>query len=204
MAIGRPRGRRPKRMGDTRARILAAARAQFAEKGLEQTTWRDIARSAEVDPALVLYYFESKEMLFFEAIREIILHQMESVFSNTRGGLPTGEQLVATILDLWDSPERRKALIALVRAGVSNERVAGLIRGLFGSDIPGRVSVRLPAEGVQQRVALVATQIIGLVLARYVIGLPSIATASRETLVSSVGPTITRYLTEPASPRDAS
>jgi AcrR family transcriptional regulator len=188
-------------MGDTRARILAAARAQFAHKGLEQTTWREIARAAEVDPALVLHYFESKETLFFEAIREIIIHQMETVFSNTRGTQPIGDQLVSAILDLWDSPDRREALVALVRAGVSNDRVAGLIRGLFESDIPSRVGARLVADRIEQRVALVATQIIGLVLARYVVGLPSIATASRETLVSLVGPTITRYLTAAATAR---
>jgi hypothetical protein len=45
------------------ARILAAARGEFAEHGWAGTTIRAVARAADVDPALVYHYFESKEGL---------------------------------------------------------------------------------------------------------------------------------------------
>ena len=47
------RGRRPG-APDTRAGILAAARAQFAAQGFTRTTIRGVAREAGVDPALVI------------------------------------------------------------------------------------------------------------------------------------------------------
>src|SRR5258707_12973306 len=45
------------------ARIVAAARDEFAENGWAGTTIRAIARTADVDPALVYHYFGSKEAL---------------------------------------------------------------------------------------------------------------------------------------------
>ncbi|HET8768799.1 MAG TPA: helix-turn-helix domain-containing protein, partial [Pedococcus sp.] len=51
-----PRGRRPGG-ADTRAGIVAAARAEFAENGYDATSLRAVARRAEVDPALVHHYF---------------------------------------------------------------------------------------------------------------------------------------------------
>ena len=44
-------------------RITAAARASFAHNGWSGTTMRGIARDVGVDPALVHYYFSSKEEL---------------------------------------------------------------------------------------------------------------------------------------------
>jgi AcrR family transcriptional regulator len=60
-------GRRPGR-SDTRAEILAAARAEFAGRGFEGATVRGIARAAGVDPALVHHYFGSKEKVFLAAM----------------------------------------------------------------------------------------------------------------------------------------
>src|SRR6201997_5824390 len=45
------------------ARILDAARSEFAENGWAGTTIRAVARAADVDPALVYHYFGSKEGL---------------------------------------------------------------------------------------------------------------------------------------------
>ena len=45
------------------ARILAEARASFAEHGYSGTTVRAVARAADVDPALVFHYYGSKENL---------------------------------------------------------------------------------------------------------------------------------------------
>lgn len=45
------------------ARILAAARTEFAEHGWAGTAIRAVARNADVDPALIYHYFGSKEGL---------------------------------------------------------------------------------------------------------------------------------------------
>jgi TetR/AcrR family transcriptional regulator len=64
------RQRKPRRPGrpradaaDLRARVLDAAIACFAERGIAGTTLRAIAESAGVTPALLHYYFRSKDKL---------------------------------------------------------------------------------------------------------------------------------------------
>lgn len=54
-------------------RILVAARELFASKGYAQTSTRDIAKKAEVNVALINYYFRSKENLFRTVIMEHVL-----------------------------------------------------------------------------------------------------------------------------------
>lgn len=54
---------------DTRHRILLAAGAAFAERGLRATTVRDICESAGVNSAAVNYHFQAKENLYREVIR---------------------------------------------------------------------------------------------------------------------------------------
>ena len=48
----------------TAARILAAARSLFAQRGYERTTIRAIATRARVDPSLVMQHYSSKDALF--------------------------------------------------------------------------------------------------------------------------------------------
>jgi AcrR family transcriptional regulator len=52
-------------------RILAAAKGEFAERGFTGSRVESIARRAGVNPALVLYYFKSKEALYTAILREI-------------------------------------------------------------------------------------------------------------------------------------
>lgn len=58
---------------DTANRIKQAANALFLEKGFGRTTTRDIASKADVNLALVNYYFRSKEDLF----KTIMLETLE-------------------------------------------------------------------------------------------------------------------------------
>ena len=53
-----------KKSDRTRTAITEAARQLFRDRGYERTTVRDIAAAAEVDPALVIRYFGSKDQLF--------------------------------------------------------------------------------------------------------------------------------------------
>jgi len=189
------RGRRPKSAGDTRGRILSAARQVFAQEGLDRATFRQIAQVADVDPALLLHYFDSKEELFFEAIRERVLHQLLGVLSEERPSPRIGDRIANAFLTLWDSEEHRPALVALVRAGVSNERIGARLREMFQMEIPAQVAKKLGLKGVQLRVGLVASQLIGLAIARHVVRVEAIAEADKADLVSLVGPALTRYIT---------
>lgn len=53
---------------DLRKRILASAVAQFAEKGFQAATMRDIAYDAGISSGNIYRYFENKEALFDSAV----------------------------------------------------------------------------------------------------------------------------------------
>ncbi len=65
---GRPAGE-PQNQPDKRERILDVAEEVFAENGFAPTSLRNIAKRASVNPALIAYYFGSKEQLFEEVFK---------------------------------------------------------------------------------------------------------------------------------------
>ncbi|MEU5939758.1 TetR family transcriptional regulator [Micromonospora sp. NPDC047548] len=188
-------GRRPGNP-DTRQAILAAARAAFAERGFDAASIRAIATAAGVDPALVHHYFGTKEELF-RATVDIPLDPAELLPAVLAGGAEgVGERLVRMFLGVWDSPAGAAA-VALLRSAVNNQWTARLLREFLVTQVLRRVLDHLdiaPAE-LPLRGSLVATQMIGLAMMRYVIRLEPVASADPETLVAALGPTVQRYLT---------
>ncbi|MFG2106770.1 TetR/AcrR family transcriptional regulator [Micromonospora chersina] len=195
--MARRTGRRPGNP-DTREAILTAARAAFADRGFDAASIRAIATAAGVDPALVHHYFGTKEELF-RATVAIPVDPAELVPRVLAGGRDeVGERLVRTFLAVWDSPVGTAA-VALLRSAVSNQWTARLLREFLVTQVLRRVVEQLdldPAE-TPLRGALVATQIGGLAMMRYVIRLEPVASASPDTLAATIGPTLQRYLTGP-------
>jgi hypothetical protein len=64
------------------------------------------------------------------------------------------------------------------------------------------VSLRLTPDEGPRRTGLVASQIIGVVVARYLLRFEPMASMSADELADAVGPTIQRYLTGPMSAPD--
>ncbi|MFE9958709.1 TetR family transcriptional regulator [Micromonospora sp. NPDC005299] len=193
--MARRTGRRPGNP-DTREAILAAARAAFAERGFDAASIRSIATAAGVDPALVHHYFGTKEELF-RATVAIPVDPAQLVPAVLAGDPDqVGERLVRTFLSVWDSPVGGAA-VALLRSAVSSEWTARLLREFLVTQVMRRVLDQLDVDPAQLplRGALVATQVAGLAMMRYVIRLEPVASADPETLVATIGPTIQRYLT---------
>jgi AcrR family transcriptional regulator len=191
-----PRRRTGRRPGDpgTRDRILAAARASFAEHGYDRTTIRGVAGRAGVDPALVHYFFGAKDRLFGAAM-ELPLSPADliaGVLAGDRAGM--GERLARTVLRTWDDPDSGPPLIALVRGAASHERSATLLREFIAREILDRISTAVQPPERELRAALIGVQVIGLAMARYVIKVPAVADADPEALVRWLGPTLQRYL----------
>ena len=188
-------GRRPG-TGGTRERILAAARSDFSRAGYESVTIRGIAAEARVDPALVLHYFESKDGMFRAAV-QFPVDPGEFIPRLLAPGLDgLGGRLVGFFLDTWDLPAG-SPLLGLIRSVVGNEEAAALLREFVTGEVLGRIARALELDHPQLRAGLVASQLVGLAMLRYVIKVEPLASASRDEVVAWLGPTLQRYLTEP-------
>ena len=178
-----------RRSDATRAAILAAARERFAADGYERATVRAIAAGAGIDPAMVIRYYGSKEQLFAAAAElDLRLPDLAAVPRET-----VGAQVVAHFLDRWQADD---TLVALLRAGATNETAAERLRSIFASQVArGIAAITADPAEVPIRSGLVASQILGIALTRFVLRLPPVAAMSGDELVRWVGPTIQRYLT---------
>lgn len=187
-------GRRPGASG-TRAAILEAARAAFAEAGYDRATIRSIAAAAAVDPALVIHYFGSKEGLF-EAALELPVRPAD-VFARAAATGPDqlGATVVRTFLEAWEPPEMRVRLLAMLRSAMTNETAMGMIRDLLIREVFGPITATLGVSDAPLRAELVGSQFVGLAIMRYVGRIEPLASASIDELVAAVGPTVQRYLT---------
>lgn len=192
----RGRGRRPG-TPDTRGEILAAARTSFAARGYAATTIREVAATARVDPSLVHHYFGSKDDLFLAALEVPIdpRRVLAGVFANGLDG--AGERLLRAVLAVWADPERRKPVEALVRSALAPHEGPSLLEEGFLRMILVPLGEHLPRGEAERRGALVASQMLGLLLGRYVVRLTPLATASEDELVAWVAPVLQRYLTGP-------
>ncbi len=188
-------GRRPGNP-DTRESILHAAREAFAERGFDRASIRSIATAAGVDPALVHHYFGTKDKLFLATVN-IPADPGELLPAVLHGDRDeTGERFVRMFLGLWDSPAGTAA-VALMRSAMSSEWTTRLIREFIVTQVLRRLIGGLgvdPAEA-PLRGNLVASQMAGLAMTRYILKLEPLASAPVETVVAAVAPTVQRYLT---------
>ena len=174
----------------TRAAILESARALFAERGYEGTTVRDVAAAAAVDPALVMRYFGNKEGLFVSATEFEL--QLPDVATKASGS--EGEVLVRHFFEIWERGPSATGMTILLRSAVTNEAAAEKMREMFRQQVLPAVARTGPRATAPMRAGLIATQLLGLALCRYVLKIPGITAAAPEEIVRSMAPTIQSYL----------
>ncbi|WFE20975.1 TetR family transcriptional regulator [Solwaraspora sp. WMMD937] len=195
--MARRTGRRPGNP-DTREAILTAARQVFGERGFDQASVRAIAAAAGVDPALVHHYFGTKDNLFLAAMDAPV--DPGELLPQALAGGPgeVGERLVRLVLGVWDSPAGVAAL-ALLRSALTNDWTARLMREFVTTQIIRRVLGQLDLDQAELpvRSALVASQMAGLLVVRYILRLAPLSTMAADEVAAAVGPTIQRYLTGP-------
>ena len=198
----RARGRRPG-SPDTRAAILGAARALFASGGISGTSVRAVAAKAGVDPALVHHYFGSKDDLFVAALALPIDPREVLAPIVAQGPDGAAERLLRTFLSVWDDPEHQLPLMAVARS-LTDPSGKELMRDGFLKVVIGPLAIALGIDEPERRMPLVASQILGLILMRYLLEVEPIASMPADELVAIYAPTIQRYLTGPlpeAAPR---
>jgi len=191
----RKRPGRPPGTSDTRERILKSARNLFARNGIDKTSIRAVAADAGVDPALVHHYYGTKTQLFAAAIH-IPIDPM-AVIGPLRE-VPVeriGYVLPSILLPLWDS-ELGKGFIATLRsilAGNESSLIRSFLQEVIAAEVGSRVD-NPPGSGII-RVQFVASQLVGVVMARYILELEPFKSLPVEQIAETIAPNVQRYLT---------
>jgi len=182
------------RSDQTRAAILSAARRRFAADGFEKATIRAIAGDAGIDPSMVMRYYGSKDGLFAAATDIDLRFPDLTVVDRDQ----IGETLVRHFVERWEGGLADEVLTVLFRSAITNETAAEQLRSIFGSQVAVAAAAVVddPRE-LPARAGLVATQVLGTALCRYILRLPPVVAMDVNTLVASLSPTVQRYLTEP-------
>jgi AcrR family transcriptional regulator len=191
----RKRPGRPPGTSDTRDRILENARELFARNGIGNTSIRAIAAASCVDSALVHHYFGTKEQLFAAAVH-IPIDPMQIIGPMREVPVEDlGLTLPSLLLPLWDS-QMGSGLIATMRSLLAGDDV-GLIRSFLQDVISVEVGSRVdePPGSGRIRVQFVASQLVGIVMARYILELEPFKSLPVEQIAQTVAPTLQRYLT---------
>lgn len=176
------------------ARIVAAARVEFAEHGWAGTTIRAIARAADVDPALVYHYFGSKEKLLDAATNppQKWLDDVAKVW------VTPVEQLGAAVLELmlasWDDEEIGPTLHAILQTAAHEPTTREKLRRVVAGSLMGVAQLGVDEDERLVRSGLIASQTIGLALMRYVWKIEPLASMTNEEMLAAITPNLQRYV----------
>jgi AcrR family transcriptional regulator len=200
---GRPTGRRPGDSG-TREAILRAARRQFAELGYDRTSLRGIAQEAGVDPTLVSHFHGSKQQLFV-AVVELPFRPAE-VMPVLLGGDPArvGERVAGFLLGILESEDGRGRVIGLLRAAATDPDAARMVREVIITQLFTPMAEHLGADRPRLRASFVGAQVVGLAMARYMVGVEPLASLDAATVAAILAPNLQRLLVDPLPVADAS
>ena len=184
---------------DTRSEILGAAKRVFGKVGYDRATIREIATEADVDPSLIYHYFGTKDQLFATSIDIPIpaVEELQSVFDANREDL--GRRLAETFFFVWEQEAARASLLGILRSAMGGEhQAADAFRQFLTTSVLDQISPLIGGENPRLRALLMASQLVGVAMTRYVMRLEPIASAPIEDIVELVAPRIQSYAEHPA------
>jgi TetR/AcrR family acrAB operon transcriptional repressor len=163
-------GRREPKVRDTRERVLVAALAEFAERGLQAASVEDIAARAGLTKGAVYYYFSDKhdlaadlqaqlwERLGREANRDIdpaagTLENLERAFGSFLAALQDEAEARFFLRDCWATPalevagrREHESGVGLVRRHLAAGIESGELAAEIDADAAARVLLGVFAE----------------------------------------------------------
>lgn len=181
----------------TREAILAAASRQFSEHGYDRTSLRAIASDAGVDQKLIAYFFGSKQALFIAAVG-LPLNPAEllpAILTNDPDRLE--KQLTEILTELLEQPALYHRLTGVIRAAASEPEIARMMREFLHRELYTPAARLLDRDDARLRLNLFGSQLVGLIMARYVLALEPLASMNAAAVARAVAPTLKRYLLEP-------
>jgi AcrR family transcriptional regulator len=186
----RPGRGRPKASdgADRRTALVDAARRLFAERGFAATSVRAVAREAGVDPALVSHYFGDKQGLLVATMALPVdpAARIREVLAGGPDGL--GERLVRTFAETWDP--HADVIASLLRTAMTGDTERAPVLQLARDIVVVGVREQLDGPDADGRAALVAAQVVGLAVTRYVARLPHVLDLTPDALARVYGPAV--------------
>jgi len=187
------------RSAPTRAAILAAARRLLTDRGYDAMTIRAVATAADVDPAIVMRYYGNKDGLFAAATNiDLTLPPRPATPADTSADVSAGHlgaTLAAHVLRLWEDESADELITLLLRSAGTHEAAAAQLRTVFDTQVGAYVrQVTGEAPDWERRAGLIATQVLGLALCRYIVRLAPVVTTPADELAAAIAPTLQRYL----------
>jgi len=186
-------GRRPGAPG-TRQEILIAARRSFGARGYDATSLRSIAKQCDVDPALLVHYFGSKEGLFIAALERTLGERRVFDGLATMSTAEAAEAIVRRYLRMLDDEQTRDMVLSLVRSAVSSEAAETMLREFLTKEMLASLAMLIDAPDGRLRASLLVAQLIGIAMLRHVVRAEAVVGATTEDLVARVAPVIEGYL----------
>lgn len=189
----KPVGPRSQR-GEVRAKLLNAARLHFATHDYASVTVRMIASDAGADPALVNYYFGSKAGLFREAMslpadpRQVIMQALEP------GLAGAGERVARAVLLLWEQGAANESAKALLQSLVSTDETLRMFRAWVDENVMTPAARMIGGPSPKVRLSLATSELVGLLLMRYIVKLEPVASLSIDQVAKLAGTAMQRHL----------
>jgi AcrR family transcriptional regulator len=176
------------------ARILAVAREQFAADGFAATSVRSIARAADVDPALVHHYYGTKPQLLEACLQPPaqMLARIEEAWSAPPERL--GAALVQATMANWTDPDSSSLLRTVLLTAAHHADTRERLRDLITRQLMGPARIGRGDDDGRRRASLIASQLLGMGLTRYVWEVEPLASMTDAEVVAALAPTIQRYV----------
>jgi AcrR family transcriptional regulator len=176
------------------ARIVAAAREEFAEHGWAGTTLRAVARAADVDPALVYHYFGSKEGLLDAATNppQKWLDSVAKVWTTPVEQL--GRALITLLVASWADDEIGPTLRAILQTAAHEPSTREKLRRVVEGSLMGVSELGIDEHDRLVRSGLISSQMMGFALVRYVWKIEPVASMSDGEVIAAIAPNLQHYV----------
>jgi AcrR family transcriptional regulator len=193
LMTSRPRGRR-EGDGTLAARILDEARSSFAERGVAGTTVRDVARAAQVDPALIYHFYSSKAGLLDAATAppQAFLDFVAAGWASPHNDI--GGCLVSRTLTALENEHWGPIIRAVLQIAAYDSDILSRLRKLIEQSLMSPSQLGLSDHDRRTRGNLITSQLLGLAFVRYIWKLEPLASMSHRDLVGALAANVQRYV----------
>ncbi|MGR0319620.1 TetR/AcrR family transcriptional regulator [Agromyces sp. ZXT2-3] len=197
----RTRRRRLASVGSISVRCRGDANLWIATSGYSATSVRAIARSADVDPALIAHHFGSKQELFLAAheIPEDPLFLVGEALA--AAPQDRGEVLARTFLQRFIGGPNGTG-ISLIRSASADEAAAALLRDAIGRALLAHATALAgDDDDAPVRVALASALMVGVAFHTRILRVDALEPLHVDELAARLGPALQAVLDGARSPR---